>query len=99
MFCNLVFKAGVELTVLESKAVWPNREKDHCKIRLTGVPVPGGEAEYDYVPKSQVDLAMRLKELGRDPEEETIRLIEELWEQAYWQGSSDEAMSNAGPEL
>lgn len=101
MFNRELFNPYARVTVLETKAEWPSRELNRCKVRLEREDRigPGSTIEYDWVPKSQVDLALRLAEERVHLTPRTIALMEALWEQAYEDGCTNEALDHADESL
>ena len=99
-FYNSIFEKDATIQILETQSSWPH--KDDCyRIRVTRNDKKTGISvqELNYVPKSQVDLAIHLKVTSSRLDKAAIGYLEKIWDQAYWNGSSDESMSNAGEEL
>jgi hypothetical protein len=99
-FYRSIFEKGATIKILETQSSWPH--KDDCyKIQVTrndkkkGITVQ----ELNYVPKSQVDLAIHLKVTSSRLDNAAIEYLEKIWHQAFWNGSTDESLSNAGEEL
>ena len=63
--------------------------------KKTGITVQ----ELNYVPKSQVDLAIHLKVTSCRLDKASIDYLEKIWDQAYNNGSTEESMSNAGSDI
>ena len=92
MFYKILFDPKTIIQVLEVQSSYPH-EKDCYKIRISqGVEF---SQEMEYVPKSQVDLAVHFKVKGMRPTKAVIGYLEEMWDQAYLEGSANESMSNS----
>jgi murein DD-endopeptidase MepM/ murein hydrolase activator NlpD len=98
-FYTSIFEKGTTISIIEKQSSW---HKDDCyKIQVmrndkkTGIVVQ----ELNYVPKSQVDLAIHLKVTSCRLDKASIEYLEKIWEQSYNNGSTDESMSNAGADI
>ena len=101
MFITELFKPGVTIIVLETKAEWPSREPNRCKVEIVYPDRfgPGSRVEYDWVPKSQVDLAIRFAVSRLPIGELTLSVLEAMWDQAYEDGSTDESLNHADESI
>jgi hypothetical protein len=101
MFNQELFKPGVTIKILETKAEWPSRRANRCKVEIEYPDRfgPASRVEYDWVPKSQVDLAIRFAESRQPIGELTLALLEAMWEEAYEDGSTDESLNHADESI
>ena len=92
MFHKILFDQKTIINILEVQSSYPH-EKDCYKIHVS----QGTEFSQvmEYVPKSQVDLAVHLKVTGCRISKAAIEYFEEMWDQAYSNGTTDETMSNS----
>jgi hypothetical protein len=99
-FYRSMFEKGTTIKILEKQSSWPH--KDDCyKIQVSRNDKKTGITTQvlNYVPKSQVDLAIHLKVTSSRLDRGAIEYLEKIWDQAYNNGSTDESMSNAGEDL
>jgi hypothetical protein len=99
-FYRSIFEKGTTIKIIEKQSNWPH--KDDCyKIQITKNDKKTGIVvqELNYVPKSQVDLAIHLKVTSSRLDKASIEYLEKIWDQAYDNGSTEESMSNAGADI
>jgi len=96
------FKPTDDIEILAITGEWPS--DDNCyKIKLHTIDKDKKPVSIDmnYVPKTCVDLFLKMKEISVSPEQmlALYPIIEKMWSDAYYSGISDEAMSNADESL
>ncbi len=101
MFNRELFKPEITIKVLETKAEWPSREANRCKVEIKYADRfgPNSRVEIDWVPKSQVDLALAFAN-GRVKVSPTVlACLEAMWDQAYEDGSTNESLNHADESI
>lgn len=93
MSFNRIVLSCRDLTVKqEGLSNWPDRSPSYSNVQCDGVDVHG-------VHKSLIELRRVLFDRGLNADPETLTALENLYDHAYHEGGSDEALSNADESL
>lgn len=93
MSFNRIVLSCKDLTVKQTGlSNWPDRSPSYSNVQCDGVDVHG-------VHKSLLDIRRVLFDRGLNADPEILAALENLYDQAYSEGSSDEAMDHAGEEI